>query len=66
VRAEVQRYEDTTQLFVAMGGGWWKDGSAEQPSREDEQTEAEEIRGHEHARRAGEPAVGDTGPRHPT
>jgi NodT family efflux transporter outer membrane factor (OMF) lipoprotein len=23
VRAEAQRYEDTVQLFVAMGGGWW-------------------------------------------
>ncbi len=23
-RAETERYEDTTQLFVAMGGGWWK------------------------------------------
>ena len=23
-RAEAQRYQDTTELFVAMGGGWWK------------------------------------------
>ena len=23
VRAEAQRYQDTVQLFVAMGGGWW-------------------------------------------
>jgi NodT family efflux transporter outer membrane factor (OMF) lipoprotein len=23
VRAEAQRYQDTIQLFVAMGGGWW-------------------------------------------
>jgi NodT family efflux transporter outer membrane factor (OMF) lipoprotein len=23
VRAEAQRYEDTIQLMVAMGGGWW-------------------------------------------
>ena len=23
VRAEAQRYQDTTQLLVAMGGGWW-------------------------------------------
>ena len=23
-RAEAQRYQDTTQLFVAMGGGWWR------------------------------------------
>jgi NodT family efflux transporter outer membrane factor (OMF) lipoprotein len=23
VRAEVQRYQDTAQLLVAMGGGWW-------------------------------------------
>lgn len=22
-RAEAQRYQDTAQLFVAMGGGWW-------------------------------------------
>jgi NodT family efflux transporter outer membrane factor (OMF) lipoprotein len=23
IRAEAQRYQDTTQLLVAMGGGWW-------------------------------------------
>ena len=23
VQAEAQRYQDTVQLFVAMGGGWW-------------------------------------------
>jgi NodT family efflux transporter outer membrane factor (OMF) lipoprotein len=23
-RAQTQRFQDTTQLFVAMGGGWWK------------------------------------------
>ena len=23
VRAEAQRYQDTIQLFVAMGRGWW-------------------------------------------
>ncbi len=23
VRAEAQRYQDTIQLLVAMGGGWW-------------------------------------------
>jgi NodT family efflux transporter outer membrane factor (OMF) lipoprotein len=23
-RAETQRFQDTTQLFVAMGGGWWE------------------------------------------
>jgi outer membrane protein TolC len=23
IRAEAQRYLDTTQLLVAMGGGWW-------------------------------------------
>jgi outer membrane protein TolC len=23
VRAEAQRYQDTVQLLVAMGGGWW-------------------------------------------
>jgi NodT family efflux transporter outer membrane factor (OMF) lipoprotein len=27
VRAEARRYQDTTQLLVAMGGGWW-DASA--------------------------------------
>jgi len=39
-RAEAQRFEDTTQLFVAMGGGWWRDSlarSTEQPPRENEQ-----------------------------
>jgi len=24
VRARAQRYLDTAQLFVAMGGGWWE------------------------------------------
>jgi NodT family efflux transporter outer membrane factor (OMF) lipoprotein len=24
VRAQGQRYQDTAQLFVAMGGGWWR------------------------------------------
>jgi len=24
VRAQAQRYQDTAQLFVAMGGGWWE------------------------------------------
>jgi NodT family efflux transporter outer membrane factor (OMF) lipoprotein len=24
VRADAQRYQDTIQLFVAMGGGWWR------------------------------------------
>jgi outer membrane protein TolC len=23
LRAEAQRYRDSTQLFLAMGGGWW-------------------------------------------
>jgi outer membrane protein TolC len=23
VRAQSQRYQDTVQLLVAMGGGWW-------------------------------------------
>ena len=27
VRAQAQQYQDTTQLFVAMGGGWWRDGN---------------------------------------
>ena len=26
VRAEAQRYQDTAQLFVAMGGRWWAQG----------------------------------------
>ncbi|HEY2662026.1 MAG TPA: efflux transporter outer membrane subunit [Caulobacteraceae bacterium] len=28
VRAKAQRYQDTTQLLVAMGGGWWDAGLA--------------------------------------
>ena len=24
--AQAQRYQDTAQLFVAMGGGWWTQG----------------------------------------
>jgi len=24
VRARAQRYLDTAQLFLAMGGGWWE------------------------------------------
>lgn len=24
--AEVQQFEDTAGLLVALGGGWWKDG----------------------------------------
>ena len=40
VRAEAQRYQDTVQLLVAMGGGWWdqKLASAEgagNPARND-------------------------------
>ncbi len=23
VRAQAQRYQDTVQLFLALGGGWW-------------------------------------------
>ena len=42
VRAEAQRYQDTVQLLVAMGGGWWdqKLASAEgggNPARHDPQ-----------------------------
>jgi NodT family efflux transporter outer membrane factor (OMF) lipoprotein len=35
VRAQAQRYEDTVQLLVAMGGGWWKADltAASSPSR---------------------------------
>jgi len=33
VRAETQRYTDTTQLFVAMGGGgWWSPSPDGRPS----------------------------------
>jgi NodT family efflux transporter outer membrane factor (OMF) lipoprotein len=31
VRAEAQRYLDTVQLFVAMGGGWWQSDAGAQP-----------------------------------
>jgi NodT family efflux transporter outer membrane factor (OMF) lipoprotein len=31
VRADAQRYQDTVQLLVAMGGGWWKDRTAVNP-----------------------------------
>lgn len=27
IRAKTQRYLDSAQLFVAMGGGWWKDST---------------------------------------
>jgi NodT family efflux transporter outer membrane factor (OMF) lipoprotein len=27
VRAQTLRYQDSIQLFVAMGGGWWKSGA---------------------------------------
>ncbi len=35
VRAQAQRYQDTVQLLVAMGGGWWKADltAANTPSR---------------------------------
>ena len=26
VNAQAQRYQDTAQLFVAMGGRWWTQG----------------------------------------
>ncbi len=40
VRAEAQRYEDTVQLLVAMGGGWWKADltAASTPSRQSVRT----------------------------
>jgi outer membrane protein TolC len=25
-RAQAQRMQDSAQLFVALGGGWWNDG----------------------------------------
>jgi outer membrane protein TolC len=28
-RAQAQRYLDTAQLFVAMGGGWWERPAAQ-------------------------------------
>lgn len=34
VRAEAQRYLDTVQLFVAMGGGWWQPDEAAAPRPE--------------------------------
>ncbi len=34
VQAEAQRYQDTVQLFVAMGGGWW-DAAIAPPVRQD-------------------------------
>jgi NodT family efflux transporter outer membrane factor (OMF) lipoprotein len=27
IRAQAQQYQDTTQLYVAMGGGWWSEGN---------------------------------------
>jgi NodT family efflux transporter outer membrane factor (OMF) lipoprotein len=33
VQAEAQRYQDTVQLFVAMGGGWWDADIASQQQR---------------------------------
>jgi NodT family efflux transporter outer membrane factor (OMF) lipoprotein len=27
VRAQTQRYQDSIELFVAMGGGWWNEGA---------------------------------------
>lgn len=33
VRAEAQRYLDTAQLFVAMGGGWWSHPQTVKTSR---------------------------------
>jgi outer membrane protein TolC len=30
--AQIEQLQDTTGLFVALGGGWWKDGVA-QPAR---------------------------------
>lgn len=29
-QAEAQRYVDTAQLFLAMGGGWWERGGLTQ------------------------------------
>jgi len=30
VRAQAQRMQDSAQLFVALGGGWWSDGALDQ------------------------------------
>ena len=35
VRAEAQRYQDTAQLLVAMGGGWWSTRLASADDRAD-------------------------------
>ncbi len=32
VRAEAQRYQDTVELLVAMGGGWWQGRTAANPT----------------------------------
>ena len=34
-RAQTQRFQDTTQLFVAMGGGWWDSASIPWAGTED-------------------------------
>jgi len=39
-RAEAQRYLDTAQLFLAMGGGWWQRPDLTQAGREPSQTPA--------------------------
>ncbi|HUN51339.1 MAG TPA: TolC family protein, partial [Candidatus Sulfotelmatobacter sp.] len=32
VRADAQRYQDTVQLLLAMGGGWWKERTEANPA----------------------------------
>jgi outer membrane protein TolC len=34
VRAQAQRYLDTAQLFLAMGGGWWDHPELAAPGKE--------------------------------
>ena len=34
VRAQAQRYIDTAQLFLAMGGGWWNQPGLDSPDKE--------------------------------
>jgi NodT family efflux transporter outer membrane factor (OMF) lipoprotein len=36
-RAQAQRYQDTAQLFVAMGGGWWQDKNLAPPASPEKQ-----------------------------
>src|SRR5208282_529226 len=39
VRAQAQRYVDTAQLFLAMGGGWWDRPGLAAPDKESAATQ---------------------------